>query len=236
MREVYYPRDFIIRKIRSLTVTRLPARAATRYYLFQPFGVSPLLLTRNQAVALLEEAKPLNPGPWIEHSYAVAQCAQRIAEACGLDAEKAYVLGLLHDIGRRYGVSYLKHAWDGYRFLLEKGYGETARVCITHMFHTKTLSDYVGKIDTSAAETDQVMQFIHNTTFDDYDLLIQLCDTLAGTKVVDMQARIADVERRYGFYPQAKKDAVRHLKAYFETRCGENIYRVVTDDETLWGL
>ena len=55
---------------------------------------------RKAAEALLAEAEPHNLGPWGDHSRIAAHCAEAIARACGLDADKAYVLGLLHDIGR----------------------------------------------------------------------------------------------------------------------------------------
>lgn len=192
--------------------------------------------TREQAHTLLKDAGRLNPGPWVEHSRAVARCAQRIAARCGLDAEKAYILGLLHDIGRRYGVTNLKHAIDGYRYLTGLGYHEAARVCLTHSFSTKKLDDHIGKIDVTADELDEIMRFIQQTAYDDYDRLIQLCDTMAGVKVVGIHARIADIERRYNGYPNAKRDAVLTLKTYFEEKCGDNIYKVATDEEALWGL
>ena len=67
---------------------------------------------RKTAEALLTEAEPHNPGPWGDHSRTAAHCAEAIAAACGLDADKAYVLGLLHDIGRRYGKRHLGHVVD----------------------------------------------------------------------------------------------------------------------------
>ena len=73
---------------------------------------------RKTAEALLAEAEPHNPGPWGDHSRIAAHCAEAIARACGLDADKAYVLGLLHDIGRRYGKRHLGlplHALAGVR-------------------------------------------------------------------------------------------------------------------------
>ena len=48
---------------------------------------------RKTAEALLAEAEPHNPGPWGDHSRIAAHCAEAIARACGLDADKAYVLG-----------------------------------------------------------------------------------------------------------------------------------------------
>ena len=53
-----------------------------------------------EAERLLQEAECCNPGPWGNHSRVAAHCAAEIAKAAGMDAEKAYVLGLLHDIGK----------------------------------------------------------------------------------------------------------------------------------------
>ena len=59
---------------------------------------------RSEALEILCEAEKLNPGPWVEHSKNVAHCAEAIAKKCeNLNSEKAYVLGLLHDVGRRAG-------------------------------------------------------------------------------------------------------------------------------------
>ena len=191
--------------------------------------------TKEQAHALLHEGGGMNPGPWIPHSCAVAQCAEKIAGRCGMDPDKAYVLGLLHDIGRRYGVTAFRHAIDGHRFLLELGYGEAARICLTHMISTRSLDDHVGQLDITDDEETVMRQFITETEFDDYDLLIQLCDTLAGAEVVGIQARLVDVERRYGKLSRARHDRAAATKAYFEEKCGANIYTIVTDDKTLWG-
>ena len=60
------------------------------------------LPTLGEAHMILEEATQLNPGPWVQHSIYTAQAAQIIADNCKeLDSEKAYILGMLHDIGRR---------------------------------------------------------------------------------------------------------------------------------------
>ena len=55
----------------------------------------------------------MTPDPWTAHSENVA-LAERIAEVCpGLEAGKAYVCGLLHNIGRRMGVAVMRHSMDG---------------------------------------------------------------------------------------------------------------------------
>lgn len=44
----------------------------------------------------------MNAGKWVAHSMNVAEAAKRIAEASGkLNVEKAFVCGLLHDIGKK---------------------------------------------------------------------------------------------------------------------------------------
>ena len=64
--------------------------------------------------------------------------------------------------------------------------------------------------------------------YDDYDRLIQLCDSIAGAEgVVNLEERMSDVKRRYGSYPQAKWDANIALKRYFENKIGQDLYDAV---------
>ena len=56
------------------------------------------MLTIPEAEYELEKGAAENPGPWKAHSVSVAENARRIADkANGMDADRAYVLGLLHD-------------------------------------------------------------------------------------------------------------------------------------------
>ena len=53
----------------------------------------------------LEIAGELNPGSWTQHSINAGIAARNIAgKILTMDEEKAYILGLLHDIGRRVGI------------------------------------------------------------------------------------------------------------------------------------
>ena len=73
---------------------------------------------RTTSMQLLNEAYELNPGPWKAHSLVTAECAEKIAACCpGMDSEKAFIFGLLHDIGRRFGVTQLAHVINGYDYL-----------------------------------------------------------------------------------------------------------------------
>ena len=199
-----------------------------------------MLPTREEAERLLHEAEVCNPGPWGNHSRTAAHCAERIAQACGnLDANKAYILGLLHDIGRKFGIRHLGHVSDGYIYMMSLGYDEVAKVCLTHSFHNKTLAEYIGKVDTTGEEYARIQEGLDGVVLDEYDRLIQLCDALAGAEgVLDIEERMADVRSRYGFYPEAKWDANLALKQYFEEKAGKSIYEVVEKDTftvTNWG-
>lgn len=182
---------------------------------------------REEAERLVREAELCNPGPWGDHSRAAARCAEKIAAAAGMDPEKAYILGLLHDIGRKFGIKHLAHVYDGYRYMQELGYDQAARICLTHSFCYPSLDDYIGRWDLPEEQQLWLQRFLDETRYDDYDRLVQLCDCLAGADgVVDMEVRMADIERRYGRYPQRKWDINMALKRYFEEKCGKDIYEV----------
>lgn len=191
-----------------------------------------MLPSREQAEALLKEAETCNPGQWGTHSRVAAHCAERIAQECGdLDPDKAYILGLLHDIGRKYGVRHLGHVSDGYSYMMSLGYDEAARICLTHSFHNQTIHDYIGRFDTTEEEMKMILDELKSIQMDEYDRLIQLCDSLAGAdRVLDMEERMEDVKRRYGAYPQEKWDRNLELKAYFEQKMGKDLYLVVEKD------
>ncbi|MBQ6935142.1 MAG: HD domain-containing protein, partial [Clostridia bacterium] len=91
-------------------------------------------MNREYAERIISEAQQLNNDDWIEHSYNVARLAEKIAEKSGIDSEKAYILGLLHDIGRRNGDMQARHALEGYNYLTSIGFEDGARICLTHTF------------------------------------------------------------------------------------------------------
>lgn len=51
-------------------------------------------------------------------------CSKIASECEDMDATKAYILGLLHDIGRKFGTRHLGHVYDGYKYMLSLGYDE----------------------------------------------------------------------------------------------------------------
>lgn len=191
-----------------------------------------MLPTREEAEELLKEAEKCNPGPWGNHSRVAAHCAEKIALQCGdLDPNKAYILGLLHDIGRKFGIKHMGHVLDGYSYMTSLGYDEVAKICLTHSFNNHVIDDYIGKIDITDEELKIIHDALKSADFDEYDKLIQLCDSLAGAEgVLDIEERMEDVKRRYGFYPQVKWDRNLALKKHFEEKTGKDIYTVVDKD------
>ena len=102
-------------------------------------------LNRSKAETALQEAEKSNPGPWVEHSRYVAEACKNIAERCShLSAEKAYIYGLLHDIGRYAGVSSEKHLIDGYRYCMERGWDKAAQIFISHAFMIQDIHSSIG--------------------------------------------------------------------------------------------
>lgn len=188
-----------------------------------------MLPNREEAEMILKEAEACNPGPWGNHSRVAAHCAEKIASECeGMDPDKAYILGLLHDIGRKFGVRHMGHVSDGYSYMMSLGYDEVARICLTHSFNNQTTDEYIGKFDTTDEELELIQTELKKVKMDDYDRLIQLCDSLAGAEgVLDIEERMGDVKRRYGSYPKEKWDSNLELKRLFEEKMGEDIYEVV---------
>ena len=95
-----------------------------------------MLPSIDEAIKELEIAEKLNPGPWVKHSMNVGLAARNIAEKIpGMDPTKAYIVGLMHDIGRRVGIVDIPtHVYEGYKYCMEKGWDEAARICMTHSY------------------------------------------------------------------------------------------------------
>lgn len=193
-----------------------------------------MLPDRNTAEQLLKDAEQCNPGAWVNHSKITAQCAEQIAGACtDMNSEKAYIVGLLHDIGRKFGVKHMGHIYDGYHYMLELGYDEAAKICLTHSFSIQNIQDYIGRFDITDDELRELEAALAAAEYDDYDRLIQLCDSMAGAEgVMTMEARMSDVARRYGNYPQEKWDKNMELKDYFSAKAGMDIYEIVAYHES----
>ena len=190
-----------------------------------------MLPSAQVALEELSIAGSMNPGPWVKHSENVGIAARNIAEKIpGMDPDKAYVVGLLHDIGRRVGIVDIPtHVYEGYKHCMTKGWDEAARVCMTHSYRLmKEEFDY----EPSTEQEKAIKEYILNTEADDYDKLIQICDSLATDYgFVILEKRFVDVTRRYGIMEGYIKgwDVSFKIKEDFEERMGCSIYDVLPD-------
>lgn len=184
--------------------------------------------TKERAEQYLKWAESQNPGLWINHSQVVARSAEAIAKNCELDSNVAYVLGLLHDVGRYKGVTSMKHMYDGYKLMTKDGYETMAQICITHSFPIKDFSVYAGgPNDCTEEETNEMIKFLSAVTYTDYDLLIQLCDSLSTvTGICLMEKRLMDVAMRYGVksYSDTYWKKMFEIRDLFSEKIGKSIY------------
>ena len=190
-----------------------------------------MLPTAAEALRELKTAGEMNPGPWVGHSVNTGIAARNIAgKVSGLDPEKAYVVGLLHDIGRRVGIVDIPtHIYEGWKYCMSKGWDEAARICMTHSYlRMADEFDYEPESENEKA----IKAYITECRVDDYDRLIQLCDSLAvDYGFVILEKRFVDVTRRYGIMEGYIKgwDAAFAIKEYFEKKMGSSVYDVLPD-------
>ena len=183
--------------------------------------------TRAEAEAELRLAAEMNPGLWEAHSRNVARAAELIARRCGLNADNAYIFGLLHDVGRRVGYVNVKHVITGYERLSELGWDEAARICLTHSYPVQDIKTDIGRFDITDDEYAFLDHFLQTYTYTDYDRLIILCDSCATSQGFCMlEKRFVDTTRRYGAFPFTvdRWNAVFQLKESFESAMGVSLY------------
>ena len=184
----------------------------------------------SKALSLLDEAKMMSGGFWIEHSLNVGLAAKLIAEKCAdMDVDKAYAFGLLHDIGRRFQGKVQvgkQHTINGYRYLMSLGFDDAARICLTHSFPNRQEVFCFGD-DCTESDNAFIESYIKNIEYDDYDRLIQLCDMLATDKgILLLEQRCVNIALRY---PADDREIRRwreafKLKEYFNAKVGSSVY------------
>ena len=191
-----------------------------------------MIPTIDEALNELHIAGELNPGPWVKHSENVGIAAKNIAHLVPeLDEEKAYILGLLHDIGRRVGIVNIpKHIYEGYKYCMEKGWEEAARICMTHSY---VFMQNEFSYEPETFEEKEIKKYIVGCgAADEYDRLIQMCDSLATDYgFVILEKRFVDVTRRYGIMEDYIKgwEVTFEIKESFEKKMGCSVYDVLPD-------
>ncbi len=185
------------------------------------------VLSLNQAHALLDWAATQYPGQWVDHVKTAGRAAGIIAQAAGLNAEQAEALGLVHDIGRYNGATSLKHVYDGYVLMRERGFDQAAQICLTHSFVNHSLTEYLGTDDCTPSQRRELETALAAAVYTEYDRLIQLCDSLCLPEgVCLMEKRMIDISLRYGVNDQVveKWNSLFSIFNSFSAAAGKNLY------------
>lgn len=167
---------------------------------------------------------------WKAHSFGAAKVAATIAEKADMDADLAYAMGLLHDIGRYDLDARMDHIILGYRKLMEENLPEIARICLTHSFHPK--ETVMALRLSNEKDTKFVQDFVSRAEYNDYDRLIQMADYMAGAHgVTIIERRFCSVLYRHGMPdPRGELIELYEIKKEFDKKCNADVYTLFKDD------
>ena len=167
-------------------------------------------------------------------------CKLEILTFDSLDGKKAYVLGLVHDIGRRAREHVgLRHIIEGYNYLKCLGYDEEARVCLTHTFYARNLViPNLTKKNTNLTrnEIDFIADYINKNGFNIYDKILQIADNMGSASGINtIERRRTESMLRYGITDISEKNlqGIFNVQAEIEEKLGASIYYLfpeVTDN------
>ena len=194
--------------------------------------------SRKEAEELLAKAAERRPGGWVKHSEVTVRVAEKIAKAAKMDADKAYVLGLLHDVGRCKDMG-IRHITEGYRILKHHGWSDAARIALTHSFFTDLMPDEEYAMSEADSEQDEKLmkEFSDKLrsseiVYDDYDYLIMLADCLSLMRgVVTLNDRFTDLMVRHNF-PDIRNRIIKiwQIKERFDEKIGGDIYDLFKEE------
>ena len=148
-----------------------------------------------------------------------------------MDGEKAYVLGLLHDYGKRIGEREENkfHGREGYEQMMFLGYPDVAQICLTHTFPDKNFDR--GQYSFPDEWIEWAREKLAGTVYTDYDYLIAFCDKLfEACEMVSIEKRIEAIVERYGLNADQRDLLYREsigLKKYFDEKTGDDVYRIL---------
>lgn len=169
---------------------------------------------------------------FVSHSRGAAKVMEKIAEKAGMDVERAYASGLLHDVGRYQGLGTgMYHVLAGYEKMMKEGEPEIARICLTHSFYPKRKMLAFVQIG-SEKDWAFLQEYIKKAKYDDYDLLAVLADHMSGGHgITTLERRFCSVLVRHGAKrPRDDLVALLKLKKYFDQKIGMNVYELFKEE------
>ncbi len=167
------------------------------------------------------------------HTLGVAACCEKLAYCCGLDEEKAFVLGLLHDIGKSRSERQEKifHGLEGYNQMMNMGYSKVAQICITHSFPSADFNDNNYLFYKKMGILPQIHKLMKQMSLDDYDYMVQLCDLFfEGLNKTNFENRFKGIMNRYNLslenISELYQNALKNKK-HFDERACVDVYKVL---------
>ena len=115
-------------------------------------------------------------------------------------------------------------------FLAAEGCEDAGRVSLTHCFQSRDVRESFGERDCTPEEMTFINDYLAQVEYDDYDRLIQLCDSLANASgFCLMEKRMLDVGLRYGIHEYAlrKWRMTFDIKTDFEQRMRCSVYSLL---------
>ncbi len=176
-------------------------------------------------VILKKEDLALDKNRWVRHCIYVGIAAGRIAEKLGLDGDYAIALGYIHDVGRK--ISHPNHVIDGYHYMIEHGYVEEARSCLTHSFIDNNIYNAADKVSGPQERFNFMNNFLKSIELTPYDNIVQMCDLFClETGFTTVEKRMLDIYVRKGIYDTTKPhfNKVMELKKRLEDKMGCSLY------------
>ncbi len=170
------------------------------------------------------------------HTMGVASAAEKIARHIpSMNAEKAFVLGLLHDYGKRINerIENRFHGQEGYEQMMAMGYPDVAKICLTHTFFQPDFND--NEYTYPQEWKNWARKMLKNITYDDYDYLICLCDKFfEGLSIVSISNRVKGIVNRYRLGKIEEECLFNQsieLKKYFDKKTGQDIYQILNIED-----
>ena len=150
---------------------------------------------------------------WVKHCIYVGLGAGRIAAKLGIDSDYAIALGYVHDIGRK--ISHPNHTIAGYKYMIEEGFPEEARSCLTHSFIDNNIYYTAGGIPEGQDRFLYINSFLNGTEVTIYDNIVQMCDLFClETGFTTIERRLLDITVRKGVFD----NSLLHLEKTMELR------------------
>jgi hypothetical protein len=191
-------------------------------------------VNREDALALLKQYAS-SYASWHGHCLQVGTASRCLAELISqrghaVDAERATVSGLLHDLGRSRGHD-LRHGIEGYLLARAEGHEEEGRMCLVHILKGRTLEQGIELGMLTEEERQELQE--SGQQFERLSLeerIACVADAMmSDTGLASIEEKYANARRRYGGRPHHYEDEawVTGVAAELAELLGEAPYEVL---------